>query len=109
MAKTYKPVLVDTYIPPSDVAEARFVGGDGALCGAAAKAIGVSELAATANEASPVIMLGVALIELGGTVAKGAEVESDASGKAVTLSAGKVNGQALEAGVNGDIIRVLVK
>ena len=63
----------------------------------------------TIGHATAVAIEGIAMVELGGTVAAGAEVESDASGVAVTKAAGLAGGVALVAGVSGDIIPVLLK
>lgn len=50
----------------------------------------------------------VALLELGGTVAVGAYLKSNADGKGVTANTDKdqVGAQALQAGVAGDLIKV---
>lgn len=50
---------------------------------------------------------GRTLVVLGGTVAAGARVQSDANGAAITqASSGIALGTALEAGVEGDIISI---
>lgn len=55
-------------------------------------------------------ILGVTMVEYGGTITAGDEVESGASGVAVTLSgATYAAGIALESGVSGDIRPVLLK
>ena len=60
-----------------------------------------------------VIMAGIAFVQLGGTVARGAPVTSDASGLAVTAAPGagvnaRVLGFALVSGVSGDVVPVLI-
>ncbi len=80
-----------------------------ALSGAAAKAAGVIQIPGIVGEPVRVMTTGVSFIELGDTVAAGAEVESDANGLAVTLSAGKSNGICLVGGDAGAIGCILLK
>ncbi|NLO90675.1 MAG: DUF2190 family protein [Elusimicrobia bacterium] len=131
-----KPMgLVASIIAAVDLAAGRFVGFDGNLCGANAKALGVAEVDTAAGEAAPVQHSGIGLVVCGGSVSKGAALASDANGKAVTAAAvtvsvpsgetavlsaaaqptlgvagGKlpqaVNGYALEDGEDGDRIQV---
>jgi hypothetical protein len=78
------------------------------------KLLGVStEIDAAAGERIDVVHKGTADLKLGGTVARGDFLTTDASGQGVTAApAGGVNnqiiGRALLSGVNGDIIPVLV-
>lgn len=52
--------------------------------------------------------MGVILVEAGAAIAAGAEVESDANGKAITKAAGVANGIAWDAAAAaGDLIRVI--
>lgn len=69
------------------IAKNRFVGLDGLLCGANAKALGVTDYAAEAGEQFAINIAGVTLIELGATVAARKPVTSDANGKAVEAGA----------------------
>lgn len=52
------------------------------------------------------------LLELGGTVASGDDLKSDADGQGVVLTQGATNQEvgatALEGGISGDLIRVIV-
>jgi hypothetical protein len=72
-------------------------------------AIGVStSIASPINDRCDVIMAGIAEVEYGGTVTRGALLTTDASGRAVVAApAAGVNnriiGFALESGVVGDI------
>lgn len=94
----------------ADLTRFRFVGFDGAVCGAAAKALGVANADTAVGNQAPVGVEGIALVEAGAAIAVGAEVESNALGKAITLAAGTSNGRALDAAAaDGDIIRVLLK
>lgn len=82
-----------------------------AAAGTANIPFGVSANAATAaDQAVRVVTGGVALVKLGGTVAPGDPIKSDASGDGVkATSAGYVIGYALEDGVDDDIIKVWVQ
>ncbi len=88
----------------------------GALLGAAVSdaLIGVStEIAAAAGEMVDVVHSGIAEVKLGGTVARGAPVTSNASGLGVAAApaAGTNNriiGFAQVSGVSGDVIPVLL-
>jgi len=66
-----------------------------------------------AGERQDVHVVGIAEVELGGTVSRSDHVTSDATGKAVTASpSGGTNAQvagiALDGGVDGDIVDVLL-
>jgi len=104
------PYKIDGNVAVSNTEKHYFVGYDGDICGAGAKALGVNQVTVEAGEDMPVTYLGIMLVVAGGAVASGAEVESDASGKAVTLAAGESNGRALDAATaDGDVIRVVLK
>jgi len=65
------------------------------------------------NDRCDVAMAGVAEVELGGTVTRGNEITSDASGRGLAAAPGagtnnRIVGVALQSGVIGDIIEVLV-
>ena len=85
---------------------------DGAT--AAAKLLGITmEVAAASGERVDVVHCGVADVKLGGTVARGDPITSDASGNGVAAAPGagtnnRIIGIALISGVSGDIIPVLV-
>lgn len=105
--KTHQPILIISITAAADLAQRRFVGFDGDVCAAEAKALGVTEYAADAGNQATVNGNGIVLIEAAGAIAVGAQVESDANGKAVTLSAGASNGYALDAAAaDGDVIRI---
>jgi hypothetical protein len=86
------------------------------LLGAASTdlSIGVStEIDSAIGEPCDVIMSGIAEVEYGGTIARGAKVTSDATGKAVAAAPGagvnaQVIGFATVSGVAGDIGSVMV-
>lgn len=93
-----------------------------ALCGAGQSALGIQQDApAATNRATEVRYLGVSKLLLGGTVAADGLIASDASGKGVAYTAASVlagtpeplagsyvAAKALEAGVSGDIVTVLL-
>lgn len=88
----------------------------GALVAAAAtdKAIGVTtEIAAVSGERVDVVMEGIADVKLGGTVARGDLLMSDASGQAIVAAAAggsnvRTIGIAQISGVSGDVIPALI-
>ncbi len=78
------------------------------------KSIGITtEVASASGERCDVILAGVADLKLGGTVARGDPITSDASGNGVTAAPGagtnnRIVGFALISGVSGDIIPVFM-
>ncbi|MBM96500.1 MAG: DUF2190 domain-containing protein [Oceanospirillaceae bacterium] len=105
---THHPMLVISMVAAADLTRNRFIGADGDVCAAGALSPGVCEYDVAAGEQASVNAQGLIIVEAGGAVAAGAEVESDADGKAITLTSGKANGQALDAAAaEGDLIRIL--
>lgn len=94
----------------------KFGSGDTAAVQASAATdslIGVSDLGAASGESVAVIMGGIAAVEYGGNVTRGALLTADSNGKAVAAApAAGVNnriiGVAMLSGVSGDIGSVLV-
>lgn len=111
--QTEHPVLILTANAEAPVGGRErflFVDVDGALIGAGEVAAGVTNADAQEGEEIPVTAVGVAIVRAGAAVAKMAEVEGDASGRAITLDAGKRLGIALAAATQaGDLIPVLLK
>lgn len=108
MNQTQKVVLVHSLPALVDLPERRFVGFDGGLCAAGAKAIGVVEADTESGNVAPANVLGIMLVEAGAAVSAGADVQSDAAGKAIPKDAGLSNGIALDAALaDGDLIRIL--
>lgn len=85
-----------------------------AICnGATDCPVGVLQNAPKANYEANVACFGVTKVYLGGTVAFGARVGTDANGAAVALVEGTdttkyIVGVAMEAGINGDIRSILL-
>lgn len=114
------PEFVKSYDATGTINPYRFVKFDSAdynvIQGAAAtdSLIGAStDIAAASGERVDVIHGGIASIKLGGTVARGGLVTSDASGQGVAAAPAsgannRIGGMALASGVSGDIIPVLL-
>lgn len=112
--------LTKSYLAEAAISAARIVkvgaADYGVLTAAAVsdKIIGIStEIDAASGERIDVIHEGIADLKLGGTVARGDFLTTDASGQGVTAApaAGTNNqivGKALVSGVSGDIIPVLI-
>lgn len=106
--KTHHPILTASITAAADLAKHIFVGFDGDVCAAGARAFGVSEIAADAGEQASVNVLGIVLVTAGDAITAGAQVEADASGHALPLDAGVSNGVALDAATTaGDVIRIV--
>ena len=70
-------------------------------------AIGVCISGGTAGKAVTVCVSGSVMVEAGGTIAAGAQLQTGADGTALTAAAGDVVlGYAREAGVDGQIIEM---
>lgn len=84
-----------------------FVTATGAVATAAGNTFGVARSNAAIGDLFPVDVLGSTQVTASAAIAKGAYVEVAAAGQAVTRTAGKAVGIALEAAVNaGDVIEV---
>ncbi|MDD2105703.1 capsid cement protein [Pseudomonas asiatica] len=106
--KTKQTVLTTSLVVLVDLPRFVFAGFDGGLCAAGAKSPGPVAADTEAGNAAPVDVLGICLVTAGAPIALGAEVESDASGRAVTLATGKSNGIAMDAAAAaGDVIRIV--
>lgn len=81
-----------------------------ALAGAGLRVDGVVANNPAADRAVEFTIGGIEQIELGGTVTAGDNVKSGASGVCVTHGGtGYVSGVAVESGVSGDIVSILIK
>ena len=106
--KLYKPLLIDSVTANENLEQYRFVGFDGRHCAAGAKAYGVCDVSTEKDQYAPVGVLGIFLVEAASAITVGANVTSDANGKAVTVSENNaINGIALDAASAGDIIRIV--
>lgn len=69
----------------------------------------VEGVAPAIGERCDVVLVGVAEVQLGGTVARGGAVVSNATGQGVASAAGnRAIGYALASGVSGDVVPVLL-
>ena len=106
--KTEKILLAVTIAAAAALTRFRFVDFTGNVASAGERALGVPSTDFDTGEQASVATHGEILVEAGAAVAVGAEVESDASGRAVTKTTGVAFGVARDAAAAaGDIIRVL--
>lgn len=88
MGRQNTSILALTVMAIGVVAAHRFVGHDGNVAAAAGNALGVACSDAVANDAMPVDVIGTTVVEAGAAIAAGAAVQVDATGRAVTKTAG---------------------
>lgn len=106
--KTEKILLAVTIAAAAALTRFRFVDFTGNVAGAGERPLGVATTDFDTGEQASVATHGEILVEAGAAIAVGAEVESDASGRAVTKTTGVAFGVARDAAAAaGDIIRVL--
>lgn len=106
--KSQQVILITSVVAAVELTRRRFVGFDGNVCANGAKALAVVEADTAAGNVAPANVLGVILVEAGAAISAGAEVQSDASGKAITKAAGVSNGIAWDvATAAGDVIRIV--
>ena len=106
--KTEKILLAVTIPAAAALTRFRFVDFTGNVASAGERPLGVATTDFDTGEQASVATHGEILVEAGAAIAVGAEVESDASGRAVTKTTGVAFGVARDAAAAaGDIIRVL--
>ncbi len=106
--KTEKILMATSMLAMAALVKHRFVSFAGAVAVAADAQIGIANNAYDVGEQAGVNTHGELLVEAGGAITKGAQVQSDASGRAITLAAGVAFGRAVDdAAAAGEIIRVL--
>ncbi|OAI11781.1 hypothetical protein A1507_19835 [Methylomonas koyamae] len=93
MSRQCTPILTLPLTLTGTVVAERFVTVAGAQTGAAGNALGVTRTAGVSGEVVPVDVVGTAIVETGAAISAGALVEADASGRAVTKSAGVTLGR----------------
>jgi hypothetical protein len=105
--KSYQPVQSLTVKANEDLPAFRFVSHLGTLCSSGSRALGVTEVDWLSNQYSAVVSLGTIAIETSTTINAGADVASDAFGKAKTAESGDaVNGRALDSVTGAGFIRI---
>lgn len=104
------PIFSPTVVATAALAANRFVTFAGALCGAGAKALGVTQYAAAVGDAVAANVLGTTKVEAGGAVGLGVAVKSDAAGKAIAQGGtGEILGYAMEAASgDGKVFEILL-
>jgi len=106
--KTEKILLAVTIAAAVDLSRFRFADYSGNVASAGERALGVPTTDFSAGEQASIATHGEILVEAGAAIAAGAEVESDANGRAVTKTTGIGSGVARDAAsAAGEIIRVL--
>lgn len=106
--KTEKIIFATTILAIAALSKQRLVGFDGGPCGDGAPALGVANANYDLGEQAGVNAQGELLVEAGGAIAVGAQVQSDAQGRVVTLAAGAAFGRARDAAAAaGEFIRVM--
>lgn len=106
--QTEKILMATTILAAAALSRFRFVNFTGGQAVATDPTLGVANADYSAGEQAGVATHGEILVEAGGVIAVGAQVQSDATGRAITLAAGVAGGRARDAAAAaGDIIRVL--
>ena len=106
--QTEKILLTVTIAAAAALVAKRFVSFGGAQAVAADVALGVANANYDAGEQAGVDTHGEILVESGGAITAGAQVQPDAQGRAITLGAGVAFGRARDAATAaGEFIRVL--
>ena len=109
--KTEQPILITSIEAAADLSAKQnlFIAFDGTVCGSGVKPLGVLNANTDEGEQAPVCCVGIALVYSGAAVAKGAKLQCNAAGKAITYAAGAVAGYALDEATGADeLIRVLL-
>ena len=109
MTLLYKPLLIDSIKATANLPKQRFIGFDGNVCSAGAKAYGICDVETDAGQFAPAAVLGILLVEAGGAIPAQAKITSDANGRATAItSTEEVNGYSLDAATaEGDVIRIV--
>lgn len=108
MSRQKSPILTLTMLALAAITAGRFMDATGAVASTGGSSIGVSVTDAANGDAFSVDALGTSVVELGGTVALGDSVEVGAAGVGITFSSGDIVATALQAGVAGEFIEVLL-
>jgi hypothetical protein len=106
--RTEQPVLTTSVMAQENLARFQFVGFDGNVCAAGAKALGVVATNTGVGNMAPAGVLGIFCVIAGAPITVGLDVEADANGNAIPHNTGVVNGVAMDAAtVAGNVIRVV--
>lgn len=106
--QTEKILMATTILATAALSRYRCANFAGATAIATDAVLGVPNADYGVGEQAGISTHGEILVEAGGAIAAGAQVQPDAQGRVVTLGAGKAWGNARDAAAAaGDIIRVL--
>ena len=106
--KTEKILLTVSVFAAAALTRFRFVSFGGALPAAGARVLGIANTDYDLGEQAGVNTHGELLVEAGAAIAAGVEVETDASGRAITKNTGIAFGVSRDAATAaGEVIRVL--
>lgn len=106
--KTEKILLTTSVLAAAALPRMRFVTFAGGVPAAGARVMGTVAMDCDAGEQAPVNTHGELLVEAGAAIALGVEVETDASGRAVTKTTGVAAGVTRDAATAaGEFIRIL--
>lgn len=94
--KAMNPIPYANIVCTANIGKNVLVNFDGAVCGAALRPLGVALLDYDSGEVVGVNR-GVCIVKAGAAITAGAGVESDSTGRVVTLASGVRCGMALEA------------
>ena len=108
MAAISFEVFSHSVVATAALTAARAVTVAGAVPAAAARCLGFAKFSGAIGERVNVAVLGTTVAEAGATIAAGAALELDASGRVITRSAGVTVGSALSAAVLGDKIAIIL-
>lgn len=101
-------LLTVTVAATGPLSALRFVNFAGTRAVAADATVGVANANYDAGEQAGVNTHGLLLVEAGAAIVAGAQVQPDASGRAITLAGGVAAGRAFDAAAAaGDFIRIL--
>lgn len=104
-----RPLFTHAIVALGAIIAERFVAPTSLQAGAASNTLGVARSDAAINEVCPVDAIGSTIVTAGAAVALHALIETDASGRAITRTAGPIVARALQAaGAVGDRIEVLL-
>jgi hypothetical protein len=104
----YRAILILSPTATANITAYRFVSPAGAVPTAGGNTMGVANSDTLSGKDIPLIAIGTAIVECGGTIAAMGLVETDNTGKAIALDSGKVAGRALQAGAAGRKIEILL-
>ncbi len=104
-----RPVLEFPVVAAGAIARKRFVTYQRAQAQDGQRALGVSDYEAAQGKLCNLVVLGTTVVEAGGAVGVGDEVQSDAQGRAILRAAGVSNGRAVQAAsAAGQMIEILL-